>query len=340
MLEATIRRAPKVLLHDHLDGGIRAATLLELVGASDRARTEQVIEARGRSVTSLEEYLTAFPIVTRVLQDRENLRRVAYEAGEDLRLDNVIYAEIRFAPELHLAAGLTMLDAIHAVAQGLEESGIRFGIIAAAMRDRPWSGAVAAAACAARDAGLPVVGFDLAGPEAGHPARDHQAALRLAAAGGLGLTIHAGEGAGPESVLDALRCGADRIGHGVRIAAPVRAHQVTDAAQQVRDQGIVLEICPSSNLHTGLYPTMAEHPLERLRRAGHLVTVNTDNRFVSNTTLSAELTAVAQTFHWGTTELREVIGNAARATFLPAAARDELVTEIHQGIDQLGPAHQ
>jgi adenosine deaminase len=326
-----ILRAAKVLLHDHLDGGVRATTLLEIVDDTDRAAAEEIVAHGAMTSGSLEEYLSVFPIVTRALQDEEHLRRVAYETGMDLRADNVIYAEIRFAPELHTHEGLDPVSVLRAVGAGFAESGLPFGLIVSSMRDTTNSERAIHAAIEARDTGVPVVGFDLAGPEHGHPASRHRTAIRRALDAGLGVTVHAGEGDGPASVRDAHSSGAQRIGHGVRITEEPGPDTI---GETLLDAGIPLEICPSSNLHTGLYRTLAEHPVDRLLRQGHQVTINTDNRFVSRTTLSEELAAVAATFAWGHGELRTVLTNAAGAAFLPDADRAWLRAEI---LRRLGP---
>ncbi len=329
MNREAISRAAKVLLHDHLDGGVRASTLLEIVGDTDRAAAEEIVAHGAVTSGSLEEYLSVFPIVTRALQDEERLRRVAYETGMDLRADNVIYAEIRFAPELHTRGGLDLTSVLRAVGDGFTESGLPFGLIVSSMRDTVNSEHAVHAAVEARHAGVPVVGFDLAGPEHGHRASRHLTAIRRALDAGLGVTVHAGEGDGPASVRDAYSSGAQRIGHGVRIADEQGPGTI---GAELLDAGVPLEICPSSNLHTGLYRTLAEHPVDRLLRQGHKVTISTDNRFVSRTTLSEELAAVSETFGWGTTELRTVLVNAADATFLPEADRSWLCSETVRGL--------
>ena len=324
-----ISRAAKVLLHDHLDGGVRASTLLEIVDDTDRAAAEEIVARGAVTSGSLEEYLSVFPIVTRALQNEERLRRVAYETGTDLLSDNVIYAEIRFAPELHTGGGLDLVSVLRAVDAGLTESGLAFGLIVSSMRNTTDSDRAARAAIEARDAGIAVVGFDLAGPERGHRASRHLPAIRRVLDAGLGVTIHAGEGDGPASVRDARSSGAQRIGHGVRLDEERGPGAISE---ELLEAGVPLEICPSSNLHTGMYHTLSEHPVDRLLKYGHKVTISTDNRFVSRTTLSDELLAVAETFGWGLPELRTVLVNAAEATFLPEEDRSWLRDKTLQGL--------
>lgn len=309
MNEAEIRGLPKVLLHDHLDGGVRASTLHDL-GARPTARGP----ARG----GLGAYLTYFEPVLDVLQTTEALERVAQEAGEDLLAENVIYAEIRFAPQLHTRGGMTPEEAVCSVSRGLRASGLRYGLIVAAMRTDGPDTTLAAAEMAVRAGRHGVVGFDLAGMETGHPASRHQRALDIAGKGGLGVTVHAGEAAGAASVDDALRSGAVRIGHGVR------ATEAASTCHELAARKITLEICPSSNLDTGIYRTVGEHPVERLRAAGIAVTINTDNRSASATSLSRELLLCAEEFRWTAETILELQRNAIRAAFLPESEKNEL----------------
>lgn len=311
----------KVLLHDHLDGGVSVETLAALSGGEVSELAETY--ALGANTGSLDGYLRQFPPVTAALQTAGALEQVAEEAGTSLRSENVIYAEIRFAPELHLRGGLTPQQTIRSVHQGLTRSGLRHGIIVCAIRDNSPANSTTMAEIAVEARHHGVVGFDLAGSEYGNPASRHRNAVEIAIAGRLGVTIHAGEGAGPESIEDALDTGAQRIGHGVRLV------DGTDELQRrVRERGVVLEICPSSNVHTGLHHTVTENPVERLRLAGHLVTINTDNRALSRTGPTRELDLVAEAFSWDEETTTRVMVNAAMAAFLPEDQRRELVTAV------------
>lgn len=315
MNEAEIRGLPKVLLHDHLDGGVRESTLHDL-GAGPATR--------GHVRGGLGAYLTYFEPVLDVLQTAEALERVALEAGEDLLDENVIYAEIRFAPQLHTRGGMTPEEAVCSVSRGLRASGLRYGLIISAIRTDDPRVTLAAAETAVRAIADGVVGFDLAGMETGHPAGRHQQALDLAGKGGLGVTVHAGEAEGAASVDDALRAGALRIGHGVR------ATEAVNTCRELAARKVTLEICPSSNLDTGIYRTIREHPVDRLRSAGIAVTINTDNRSASATSLSRELFLCAEEFRWTADTILELQRNAVRGAFLPESAKAELFGLVNQ----------
>jgi adenosine deaminase len=327
-------RLPKVVLHDHLDGGLRPASILELAAeagyehlpAGDSAGLERWF-FQGQSAT-LERYLEAFAHTVAVMQTREALARVAEEAVLDLAADGAVYAEIRFAPTLHLQGGLApeqVMDAVLAgCAAGRRHTGIPAFVIACALRHWDDSALVAEVAC------------DLAGPEAGYPASGHRAACRTAAAGGLRLTLHAGEGAGVGSVADALGCGAERLGHGVRLAEDlkVRDGRVTGmgpVAARAHGGGIPLEVCPSSNLHTGTFPTAAEHPVGLLHRAGFAVTLSPDNRLMSGTSMTAEFAFVVAHHGFTVADLRAVTLRAVEAAFCDDATRREVRERVLAG---------
>lgn len=271
-------------------------------------------------VSSLVGYLQVFRHSLAVMQTAHALERVAQDCVEDLASDGVSYAEVRFAPEAHTARGMTMDDAIEAVLAGFghaRDLGMAVGLICTALRDQPHSLKVAEAA--GRWAGRGVVGFDLAGPEIGYPPDLHEAAVRHARNSGLGITIHAGEAAGVETITAALDLGATRIGHGVRIiddldtaTDPPRPGPV---AERLISEGIVLEISPTSNVHTGFVPTFADHPIETIRRAGVLVTVNTDNRLFSGLTLSSELVNMTRFHGWGAEQIGASFEAAASSAF-------------------------
>lgn len=326
---------PKVVLHDHLDGGIRPATLVELAGRvgygnlpSDDPRELAQLVARAADSGSLEGYLSTFEHTTAVLQSARSLARVAREAVEDLAAQNVVYAELRFAPELHTVDGLTVPEAVGAVAEGLARGERSVGhsitarLVVCAMRSHPRVARVVDQVVGMTEP--TVVGFDLAGAERGHPASASKDALDAALDAGYRLTLHAGEECGPHSVLDALECGASRIGHGVRLADQLAADGRPlpgSVAERVVSQQVPLEVCPSSNLHTGAYRDLASHPVDRLLRAGFAVTLNPDNRLVSSTSASDELARCAAQFGWGPSEAAEMALTAARSAFCDEETR-------------------
>lgn len=331
----------KVVLHDHLDGGLRPATVVELAASSGYASLPADTAAglerwfHQTGAISLEAYLDAFEHTFGVMQDPEAMRRVAFESIVDLAEDGVVYAEIRFAPSLHTAGGMTRSDAIAGVLQGVGEAeavtGVPARVIIDALRHRSDSEAVAAAA--AEFVGRGVVGIDLAGPEAGHPAHEHRNALGLAREAGLRVTIHAGEGDGVQSIADALESGAERIGHGARIIedTTVRDGKIIamgSVARELHDRQIALELCPTSNLDTGMYPSPAHHPFGLLYRAGFAVTLNTDNRLMSATTMSREFALVSEFCGIDRDDLHIITRNAAQAAFCTEAERLALLERI------------
>ena len=317
-----IAALPKVLLHDHLDGGLRPATIVEL--AADVGHPLPTNDAdelgewfvRTADSGSLERYLETFAHTTAVMQTAEGLRRVAREAVLDLAADGVVYAEQRYAPEQHLSRGLSLQDVVDAVQEGFdqgvalaEEQGrfIRVGTLLTAMRHADRADEIAHLALANRDVG--VVGFDIAGAENGFPPSRHLSAFQLLRRESFPATIHAGEAAGPESIWEALQlCGAVRIGHGVRIVEDLVLEGYDEEgypmarlgrlASWVRERQVPLELCPSSNVQTGAAASVAEHPITLLRDLGFTVTVNTDNRLVSGTTLSREMTLLVGEAGW------------------------------------------
>ena len=306
---------------------MRAQTLAELAdlaGYGGLPTTDPIELARAlqaeAQVGSLIGYLQVFRHPLSVMQSPEALERVARDCVEDLAEDGIDYAEVRFAPEAHNARGMTMDDAIEAVLAGFSRArdlGIIVGLICTALRDQPHSLAVAEAA--GRWAGRGVVGFDLAGPEIGFPPDLHSAAIRHARDAGLGITIHAGEAAGVETITAALDVGATRIGHGVRIIDDLDTTtdppQPGPVAERLIAQGTVLEISPTSNVHTGLVATFADHPIDQIRRAGISVSVNTDNRLFSGLTLSSELDAMTRLHGWGSEEINQSFAVSRAAAF-------------------------
>jgi adenosine deaminase len=308
---ATIRRAPKVLLHDHLDGGLRSGTVIELaseIGYRELPTTDPDELARwftsGADRKSLELYLDGFRHTVAVMQTRDAIERVAAECAEDLAADGVVYAEIRMAPELLTDGGLSLEEAVVAMLDGLRRGSegrpITTGLILSAMRQAAKSVEIAELAVRHRDGG--VVGFDIAGPEAGYPPTRHLDAFNLIAHENFHFTIHAGEGFGLPSIWEALQwCGAERLGHGVRIVDDISARadgrvSLGRLASYVRDRRIPLEMCPTSNVHTGAAASIEEHPIDLLRRLRFRVTVNTDNRLMSGISLSSEFATLATTW--------------------------------------------
>jgi len=329
-------RAPKVLLHDHLDGGLRPATVVELAaetGYPDLPSTDaDGLGTWFRDAAdsgSLERYLETFAHTVGVMQTEAALRRVAAECAEDLAADGVVYAEVRFAPELHVEEGLTLDQVVDAVLAGFAQGSaralatghrIRVGALLTAMRHNARSMEIAELAVRFRDVG--VVGFDIAGAEAGHPPTRHLDAFEYLQRENAHFTIHAGEAFGLPSIWQAIQwCGADRLGHGVRIIDDI-THDGDKAelgrlAAYVRDRRIPLEMCPSSNLQTGAAESIADHPIGLLAKLRFRVTVNTDNRLMSGTSMSRELTLLAEAFDYGLADFRWFAINAMKSAFLP-----------------------
>ena len=338
----TIRRAPKVLLHDHLDGGVRPATVIDLAGdigygdlPTKNPDELQAWFTRGADRGSLEAYLEGFTHTVAVMQTPEALHRVAAECAEDLAADGIVYAEVRFAPELHTSMGLSLDQVVDAVLTGFRDGstsrGITIGTLVTAMRTAARSHEIAELVVRWRDDG--VVGFDIAGAEAGYPPTRHLDAFHMIRRENSHITIHAGESFGLRSIWEAVQfCGAERLGHGVRIVDDIDT--TTDPptlgklAAFVRDRRIPLEMCPTSNVHTRAAPSLAEHPLDLLRRLRFRVTVNTDNRLMSGVTLSSELAAVSETFDLGIDELRWLTVNAMKSAFWPFDARLALINDV------------
>ncbi|MFI1578369.1 adenosine deaminase [Embleya sp. NPDC020630] len=343
-----IRRAPKVLLHDHLDGGLRPATIIELAAAVgyDRLPTTDP-DALGTwfreaaDSGSLERYLETFDHTVAVMQTREGLFRVAAECAEDLAADGVVYAEIRYAPEQHLEAGLTLDQVVEAVDEGFREgerraaaagNRIRVGALLTAMRHAARSLEIAELANRHRDLG--VVGFDIAGAEAGFPPTRHLDAFEYLKRENNHFTIHAGEAFGLPSIWQALQwCGADRLGHGVRIIDDITVKddgsvELGRLAAYVRDKRIPLEMCPTSNLQTGAASSYAEHPIGLLRRLYFRVTINTDNRLMSGTSMTREFEHLVKAFGYGLDDLQWFTVNAMKSAFLPFDERLAMINEV------------
>jgi adenosine deaminase len=339
-----VARAPKVLLHDHLDGGLRPETVLELADehgyrqlpASDPDSLGDWFR-RAADSGSLVQYLETFAHTVGVMQHPEAIYRVARECALDLAADGVVYAEVRFAPELSTAQGLAIDAVVEAMVAGFVDGSkeadavgapITVGALLCAMRQADRWEEVAGLVVRYGDSG--VVGFDLAGPELGFPPDRVPGAIALLDRAHAHRTIHAGEAAGIESIraaLDGAR--AERLGHGVRIADEVGTDgTLGPLAQRVRDEQVTLEIAPSSNVQTGAYPSLAGHPVDRLHRLGFAVTVNTDNRLMSGVSASSELTDVATTFGWSWDDVQTVTERALAAAFAPASERRRLLDDV------------
>jgi adenosine deaminase len=340
--EETIRAAPKVLLHDHLDGGLRPATVIDLARECEYAGlpTADPVElgkwfTRGADRRSLELYLDTFAHTVAVMQTRQALTRVAAECAEDLAADGVVYAEVRFAPELHLEGGLTTDEVVEAVLEGFRVGSagrpITVRTLLTAMRTTARSLEIAKLAVRYRDDG--VVGFDIAGAEAGHPPSRHLDAFHYIAGENFHFTIHAGEAFGLPSIWEALQwCGAERLGHGVRIMDDITVEPggrvvLGRLASYVRDRRIPLEMCPTSNVHTGAVPSIEEHPIDLLRRLRFRVTVNTDNRLMSHVTMSSEFATLVRVFGFDLSEMEWLTLNAMKSAFLSFDGRLRIISE-------------
>lgn len=344
----TIRRAPKVLLHDHMDGGLRPATVIEL--ARDIGHVGLPTEdpdalarwfTRGADQKSLELYLDAITHAVGVIQTPEAIGRVAAECVEDLAADGIVYAEVRFAPELFTQRRLGLDEIMVAAWAGFGDGMRRAAaaghpivvrMLATAMRQATRSTEIAELAIRWRDAG--VVGFDLAGPEDGYPPAGHLDAFQRLQRANVHITVHAGEAFGLPSIHQALElCGAERLGHGVRIVDDLARGDdgrlvLGPLASYVRDRRIALEICPTSNVHTGAALSIAEHPIELLGRLGFCVTVNTDDRLLSDVSLSGEFSTLVDVFGIGLDDMEWMTMNAMSSSFLPYDERLALITNV------------
>ncbi|ORT61029.1 adenosine deaminase [Streptomyces sp. CB03238] len=343
-----IRRAPKVLLHDHLDGGLRPGTIIDLADATGyTALPEHEPDKLGiwfreaADSGSLERYLETFAHTCAVMQTREALVRVAAECAEDLAEDGVVYAEVRYAPEQHLEKGLTLEEVVEAVNEGFRlgerrarENGhrIRVGALLTAMRHAARALEIAELANRYRDTG--VVGFDIAGAEAGYPPTRHLDAFEYLKRENNHFTIHAGEAFGLPSIWQALQwCGADRLGHGVRIIDDIQVAEdgtvtLGRLAAYVRDKRIPLEMCPTSNLQTGAAASYAEHPIGLLRTLHFRATVNTDNRLMSGTSMSREFELLTETFGYTLDDMQWFTVNAMKSAFIPFDERLAMINDV------------
>lgn len=341
------RRIPKVLLHDHLDGGLRPTTIIELADEIGWTLPTTDVDdlqrwfTRGAESGDLLAYLATFEHTLAVMQRPGDLERVAYEAVVDLADDGVVYAEIRFAPELHRAGGLALEDVVDAVTTGLRRGerecrttgrAITVNVICCAMRTADHAAEIVDLVDRLRTLDDKVVGFDLAGAETGWPPSLHAAALATARERHLNITIHASEPPDLELISDALAHGAHRIGHGVRLAADTVATedglQLGPLATYVRDHQIHLEMAPTCNVQIGAVDSVARHPLGPFLRAGFNVGINTDNRLMSRVMPSSELLAVTEAFDLSGAEVGQLVRNALGASFAPWEVRRDLLTAL------------
>jgi adenosine deaminase len=338
-----LRSLPKVLLHEHLDGVLRPKTVIGLARSAkyDQLPTEDPDELarwfhQGANQGSLPKYLEGFAHTIAVMQTEEALERVAYEQAEDLSWDGVVYFETRFAPIFHTRKGLSHQQVVSAVLKGLERGrrdfGISSGLIICAMRNMDVSLEMAELAVDFRERG--VVGFDLAGEEGGYPPKKHVEAFHYIQRQNFNITIHAGEGFGKESIWQAIQyCGAHRIGHGTRliddiVIADGKVVKLGDLAQYVLDKRIPLEICLLSNVHTGAARSLSEHPFKILYQEKFRVTLNTDNRLMSDTSMTKEFETTGDTFGLSLEDFERITINAMKSAFLPYDKRCDFIYSV------------
>lgn len=327
-----LRLLPKVELHVHLDGSMRLKTVKELAAALPQETAFPKRFNFRKAVTppqrcTLPEYLKAFDVTIAVLQTADALERAAYELCQDVAKENVVYLEVRFAPLLHLENDLSPREVVQAVLRGLkhgeETFGLQSGLILSAMRDRSLEHSMEVAQLAAQFSSKGVVAFDLAGPERQHPPQIHREAIAMAQESGVNLTLHAGEGCCPEQIRAALEMGANRIGHGVYL------HKDPATEELVVENGIPLEVCPTSNLQvSGIMDSYADHPLKRYFELGIPITLNTDNRLMSNIDLTHEYQVVVDAFGFDDQQVRQISLNGIEAAFAPESVKANLRTKL------------
>lgn len=341
-----IKRLPKVLLHDHLDGGLRPETIIEIAArinyalpTTDPVKLADWFEESCNS-GSLERYLETFEHTVAVMQTREDIIRVARECALDLARDGVVYAEVRGAPELFTRNGLTLDEVIEATLEGYrlgekdaaaEGFHIRVESLLCALRQNNVAQEVAEKVVQYRDKG--VVGFDIAGPEDGFPPTNQLDTFNYLRQEDAHFTIHAGEAYGLPSIWQAIQmCGAERLGHGVRIIDDIATTGSTPKlgrlASYVKDRRIPLELCPTSNLQTGAAKDIKSHPIGLLAKLRFRVTLNTDNRLMSRTSMSHEMEEVVKAFEWSFQDLQRVTINALKSSFIPFDERLKIIDEV------------
>lgn len=347
-----IQQVPKVELHDHLDGGLRIGTILELAkqnNVSLPSEDEQELRSwfvRGCKQKSLSLYLETFSVTTAVMQTSEALQRVAFEAVEDLAKENVCYAEIRFAPNLHLEKGLTAKDAVQAVLDGLDQgrkkTGMPSGLILCAMRNQSPALSLATAELAVAFCDRGVVGFDLAGDESGYPPKKHLQAFQYIRNKNFNITIHAGEAFGVESIWQAIQlCGSHRIGHGTRLIEDMslegnHIEETGSLANFIRDRRIPMEMCLTSNIGTGVATDYAHHPFPIFFRNQFRVFLCTDNRLMSDTTLTREMEIAVEYYNLTLRDLEKITINAMKSAFIHHDQKLEIIyTMIKKGYQEV-----
>lgn len=333
-----VEKLPKTDLHVHLDGSLRVATILDLAEKGRielPARDEDGLRKAmnlGMNCGSLVEYLKAFDVTLRVLQTAESLTRAAYELAEDAARENVRYMEVRYSPMLHTRRGLKLTTVVEAVLEGLraaqDEFGIESNVIICGIRNVSAESSLEMAELAVAYKNRGVVGYDLAGAEYDHPAKHHRAAFQLVRDNNVNVTIHAGEAYGPESIHQAIHvCGAHRIGHGCRL------REDGDLLHYVNDHRISLECCPSSNVQTGAIRDLSSHPIKLYKHLGLRVTVNTDNRLVTDTTASKELWLCHKVLGFSLADLKQVILSGFKSAFLPFHVKQQYLRHVSEELD-------
>jgi adenosine deaminase len=334
-----LEKLPKTDLHVHLDGSLRLDTIIELARKQnvklptfDRDELLQLIFA-GDVCASLDDYLKAFDITLSVMQTEESLERAAFELAEDACKENVRYIEVRYAPMLHTRAGLTLTDVVEAVLRGLRQAkrtfGIRYGLILCGIRTMSAESSLRMAELAVAFKNRGVVGFDLAGSEVNNPAREHRAAFQLILDNNINCTAHAGEAYGPDSIAQAIhKCGAHRIGHGTRL------RENGELLNYVNDHRIPLEVCASSNIQTKAAGSWEAHPVDFYVDYGLRVTINTDNRIVTDTTVSKELWLCHQHYGWTLERIKEIIVAGFKSAFMPYREKVDLLKVITQELER------
>lgn len=343
-MNAVVASMPKVLLHEHLDGGLRVGTLFELLHARRLPCPAPDVPSLGRwfdaraHAGSLVEYLRGFDLTVAAMATPAALERVAFEAAEDALAEGCVLAEFRIAPLLFEAHGLASEAAVEALLAGLRRSALPSGLIVCAMRHLPPGETLRAARLALAYKNHGVIGFDLAGAERGHPPGEHAEALHVARDGGLPLTLHAGEADEAERVIEALRLGAARIGHGIRLADVLADPRRRALVDEAIERGAHLEVCPTSNVHTGAAPSVAEHPIVALWRAGVSVGINTDNQLMSRITLVGECEALLAQTPLALTDLARMQLEAAHHSFLPPQIKAAAIAAITACIQALSAA--
>ncbi len=338
-----IHKLPKTDLHVHLDGSVRIETMIELaqkdkieLPSYDPEELKKII-CCDENCASLDDYLQGFHIVNKVLQNKESLKRTAYELAEDCAKENIRYVEVRYSPILHTDRGLKLTQILEAVIDGLKAAekdfNIKTGVIICGIRNMDPTTSVKLAELAIAYKNKGVIGFDLAGGENNYPAKDHKEAFDLALKNNLNITIHAGEAYGPESIHQALHyCGSHRIGHGTRLV------EDGDLLNYANDHRIPLEICLKSNFHTKAVPSIRAHPIDFYLDYGLRVTLNTDNRTISSTTMTDEYMLAIELLGLDYPQVKNIILNGFKSAFIPYKERVRLINQILTEIDDLEEA--